>query len=452
MSDFSRNYLASSFWLVLIVVIVLSGLYFIPQSFIDKHELRNIDIFSDIRKDSTEISDMEDIPEPPRMDTCKTGLVCFDDYTPEQNGLDRFFEALSNIDSLKRPVRIAFYGDSFIEGDILSGDFRRKMQEHFGGKGVGMMPLTSQTNYFRQTIIHDFGKWQSRSMLSGQFSKLGISGNVFLPDSSSWVYYQMPKKNARDSLQRVSIYYSLKNGTVNVYTRFNKSESSQMQLTPTDTVISRCDLYAKYGSVQLGFSYNPSLSVFGVSLEDTTGVIVDNFAMRGIPGQSLREIPQHQFTEYNKILKYDLVILEYGLNVLEAKRTEYKHYENEMIETVRYLKACFPDTDFLLISVSDRSMLKDGNYVTMPAIPAMVATQKRIASESKIVFWNLFEAMGGENSMPEFVRSTPPRANKDYTHLTFAGGEYLGNLLFETILYEKERYDTQKAYQSKIKK
>jgi hypothetical protein len=190
--------------------------------------------------------------------------------------------------------------------------------------------------------------------------------------------------------------------------------------------------------------------VYGISLEDTTGIIVDNFSMRGISGTILKGLSTEKLGQFNDLLHYDLIILEYGLNVLEANRTNYEQYGENMIETIQHLQACFPETDFLLIGISDRSMRKNGQYQTMPAVPAMLAVQKKICAGTGIMFWNLYEAMGGENSMLGFVQSSPPRANKDYTHLTFKGGEYIGNLLFETFIYEKERYDEKKAYLEKI--
>jgi hypothetical protein len=86
-------------------------------------------------------------------------------------------------------------------------------------------------------------------------------------------------------------------------------------------------------------------------------------------------------------------------------------------------------------------MNKGGEYVTMPGVPAMVSCQQAVCTETGIVFWNLFEAMGGNGSMVEMVKTKPPRANKDYTHLNFEGGKYLGEILFKSFVFEKKRYD-----------
>ena len=69
-----------------------------------------------------------------RSDTLKAVV---EDFSVGHIGLRRFFAALNGISTLGRPVRVAFLGDSFIEGDILTADFRERMQARFGGRGVG---------------------------------------------------------------------------------------------------------------------------------------------------------------------------------------------------------------------------------------------------------------------------------------------------------------------------
>ena len=70
--------------------------------------------------------------------------------------LKGFFKALKN--SKKKQVRIAHYGDSIIEGDLITADFRQKMQSKFGGKGVGFLSITSQDIQFRVTTKQSFSK------------------------------------------------------------------------------------------------------------------------------------------------------------------------------------------------------------------------------------------------------------------------------------------------------
>lgn len=52
--------------------------------------------------------------------------------------LDPVFEALEK--AQERPMRIMHYGDSQLEGDRITGVFREKIQEVFGGNGTGLLP------------------------------------------------------------------------------------------------------------------------------------------------------------------------------------------------------------------------------------------------------------------------------------------------------------------------
>ena len=460
-----KNYIYSVLCLVALVVVILEGLRLANVAASDEVDLIYEDELSVERKDSLSqkqgFSAMIDtlFPAPQKQksnislpeehsshatkeeDDNQLGIVKFNDYSENKDGLRLFFEKLLGIGTSKRQVRIAFFGDSFIEGDILSSDLRRLFQENFGGRGVGMMPVTSQVNGFRKTVVHQFSAWNTYSFNNySDKSALGICGSVSTPNNSAWVYYQGIKKERLDSCNRVSVFYALPDKDTRIFYKRNKGTSVYANLQKTENV-GRVDINGNCGNIQISFPPVKSLHVYGVSLEDSTGVILDNYSIRSFSGTGLQQLSQKKLSQFNSLLQYDLIILGFGLNVVEAKRTEYNMYESEMIKTVNYLKASFPDASMLLVGVPDRSYRENGDCETMPGVLAMIEHQKNICKKSGIVFWNLFEAMGGKNSMPHFVNSNPAKANKDYTHLTFAGGEYLGNLLYETFMYEKEAYE-----------
>ena len=71
-------------------------------------------------------------------------------------GMKHFYEALSKVKTMKRPVRIAYFGDSFIAADIFTADLREMLQQEFGGCGVGYVPVTSSISGYRPTVRHTF--------------------------------------------------------------------------------------------------------------------------------------------------------------------------------------------------------------------------------------------------------------------------------------------------------
>ena len=128
-----KNYLKYSLWFVLIVFAALLGLHWLPVLTIDGHTMRRVDLLSDLRYPESEIAtaDSDSIPLPPVVkpvfvDTCRAGMTCIEDYSDSTlRGMAPFYEALNRIsssdsdDSDDKQVRIAVFGDSFIEADIL---------------------------------------------------------------------------------------------------------------------------------------------------------------------------------------------------------------------------------------------------------------------------------------------------------------------------------------------
>ena len=96
-----------------------------------------------------------------------------------------FFQALKQAKSKK--VRIAHFGDSAIEGDNITSDFRQSMQNEFGGTGAGFLAITSQDINFRLTTKQMFSNdWKVGSVIAGNPDKLpmGLSGVCFFTKRS----------------------------------------------------------------------------------------------------------------------------------------------------------------------------------------------------------------------------------------------------------------------------
>jgi hypothetical protein len=443
-----KNYLNHSVYVSGAVVVVLLLLQFVPEQISTAVGLNNTDILADIRKDTAMLlADAERpfvlLPSPPEIEIreipCPSGIVCFEDYSENNDGLSKFFKALELRD--RRTVRAAFFGDSYIEGDIFCGDFRAVMQKEYGGRGVGMMPLASQVSAFRQTVRHTFGSWQSHSITDAgnNHAQTGISGNYFVPENGAWTKYVGVKLPGLDYARRARILYSLPNGETTMTYSLNNAKAVTARLESSPELMVYDIAADSIASLRIDFPAS-NIRVHGVSLQDTAGVLVDNFSLRGAPGTSLKYIPKNNLSQTDSILGYDLLILQYGLNVMSAKTVHYSSYLKGMKEAVEHLKQAFPESSILLLSVGDRSMKGKNGYETMPGVHAMVACQRQVCMETGIVFWNMFEAMGGNESMVTLVNSKPPKANKDYTHLNFEGGKYLAEILFKTLLVEKEKY------------
>lgn len=454
--DKMRNYIPVTFVLTLIVVGMLMGLYFLPPVSINGKPLRKVDLLADIRPDvEEEVCDSDTIVLPPPVkpafiDTCKAGMTCIEDYSDStMRGMEHFYEALSRVKDMQRPVRIAYFGDSFIEADIFTADLREMFQQEFGGCGVGYVPVASSISGYRPTVLHRFGGWSSHSSNdSTGFDKKqqGISGHYFFPREGAYVQLKGQAKYAsRLDTCEVSTFYFLGKGFTSLRSAVNAGEARLHEEAGTGEV-QAVSVEGKIGQVRWKVERADSATFYGVAMDGKRGVVLDNFSVRGSSGLHLRNIPLHTLRGFQRLRPYDLIVIQYGLNVATERGVRYDGYKKGMLTVIEHLKTAFPETSILLVGVGDREYKnEDGELRTMPGVKNLIRYQQSIAMDSHIAFWNLYEAMGGQGSIVDMIGQK--MANLDYTHINFKGGRHLAAILFETLMYGKEQYEKRKAYE-----
>lgn len=452
-----KNHISRAFWFTFFIILFLGALHYLPSLSIEGHTLRKVNILSDILKEEPEVALIDTLELPPPVkpafvDTCKTGMTCIEDYADSTHrGMENFYKALSEIQTMKRPVRIAYFGDSFIEADILTGDLRAMLQTHFGGSGVGYIDITSQTYGFRPTVKHSFSGWSSHAMTDSTYfdrSKQGISCHYFIPHDQAYVEAkgQTTYASHLDTCETSTIYFET-DGEVLLRSTVNGRDSQDYYFDGEEG-LRKAEVSGRIGKVRWTVDHADSTLFYGIAMESRKGISLDNFGLRSSSGLTLRSIPMKRLKQFNRLRPYDLIILQYGLNVATQKGYNYDSYQQGLLSTIEHLKKAFPDAGFLLIGVGDRAYkTEDGDMKTMPGIKNLIRYQQYIAAKAGIAFWNLYEAMGGEGSIEKMVHATPPQANLDYTHINFKGGKHLAKILYETLLYDKEQYDKRRAYE-----
>lgn len=451
-----KNYIARTFILTLLVVVVLLGLYFVPTPTVDGYTLRRVNMLADIEAEEPEEEPLDTVVLPPPVkpafvDTCKTGLTCIEDYADStQRGMKPFYEALDHAD--ERPVRIAYFGDSFIEADILTGDLRDMLQARFGGCGVGYVDITSGTYGFRKTLRHSFAGWTSKGVNDStgyDRKRIGPSGHYFIPHWGAYVEARPPKahRGQLDSCEVATIYFEATD-TVLLATRVNGIDGDtgplagkgQMQAVEREGLIK---------SMRWTVEKADSATFYGFALDGRTGITVDNFGVRSSSGLTLASIPQERLRQFGKVRPYDLIVLQFGLNVATERGRDYSWYETGMLRVIQHMKEAFPEAGILVVSVGDREYKdEEGRLRTMPGVKNLIRYQQNIAAKGAVAFWNLYDAMGGEGSIRRMVEAKPAQANLDYTHINFLGGRTLARHLYETLIYGKEQYDKRRAYEN----
>mgnify|MGYP001176808102 FL=1 len=489
-----KNYLIYTLLLTVVIVGALLALNKLPQITVAGYNLRVIDILADVRKPIKEelpcveipdlLVDVDSVPEIDSLDinkdstqinintlvdttkvvkrifanekwvdedTDEEGITHIVDYSDVSGcGMSPFYEALNAIKESEEYARIAVFGDSFIEADILTGDLRACLQSEYGGSGVGFVPITSETNGFRPTVIHNFQGWSSYSVTDTSSFKnkyQGVSGHYFIPEKSAFVQMKGQKRYGThlDTCQVASIFFSNKY-PLTLTSQINGGVQEPFYIEGSQELQSVV-VQGSIGRVKWTILSDSTSVFYGTAMDGKDGVILDNFSLRGSSGYSLQSIPRKNIQEFNTLRPYNLIVLQYGLNVVSKKVYDYNYYRVRMNKVISYLKECFPQAGILLLSVGDRDYkADDGTYQTMPEIKYFLKIQRQIAKDNKIAFWNMFEAMGGESSMYDLVHDEPAKANFDYTHINFRGGRFLAKKLFESIKRGKSDFEKGEVY------
>lgn len=354
------------------------------------------------------------------------GQVVIEDYTSRQAGLANLKKALS-----QNKARIAVIGDSYIEGDILTQDLRSQLQNIYGGRGVGYVPAHSKVAGFRRTVnIKDSGWTEYDVQKASSKPYFNIAGEYFSASSKAFVQYKGQSKDSRLA---------------------SWSQSSVMFIAPVDgnlimTTDSTSHEFTVIGNKQPQFltineetssfrfeSQIPGLIFLGAWLHDPSGVILDCMSNRGDSGASHRKINSELSAEMRKNVNYDLIIMEYGINALTSDQYNYNGYGNLMRQVIERLQECYPNADILMLGIGDRGQKIDGEVHSLPTASAMVEAQRKAAREAGALFFDMREAMGGQDAVVDWRNRH--LINGDYIHLNSAGGKELATLIINAIQY-----------------
>ena len=345
----------------------------------------------------------------------------------------------------KEQVRVAFMGDSFVEGDILTADLRELLQDTFHGGGVGFAPVASPFTGFRQTIKTTSKGWtpynimQRKSAPAPYADDFFVSGWVAKASAGASTRWDMTTKRRhleeveRARLlficrQRAEIGLKLNDGEERVF--FFEGDEVVRQIVVEQEQIRSLEMTILSGA--------ETFTGIGAEFDSKKGVAVDNFSIRSNNGQAMFWSNASVNSQINTMRPYDLVSLQYGLNIMQAERHNYSLYGEQVEKMISYVESCFPGAAVLVMGVSDRSQKGEDGIKPMESAKSLTQSQREASQNKGVAFWDTYAAMQRMGGMTEFV--TNGWAGKDYTHINYAGGARIARELYYAILKGAEEY------------
>lgn len=449
---------SGSFLLLLILMVILTGLHYAGPA---KNLFPPVSDFipekitgSILAEDTEDTSLIENVPDqqekilPP--DTAVfSDTVAVDTVAKPVDALALF------IDSLKTPgqKRIIYYGDSQLEGDRMTSSLRKSLRDRAGGTGPGLFLPVMPVMYTRTLWVRSSPEWKRYNFLSwsnGEISRKGLgpfmavcrylAENEVKPEPvTAWV--RVRPSSMADSLSAyfdiLRIFYRNVTGDVRLKISSDDKVLVEEDLADSDSICEFSCPLRKRGEVLIEFSGKVSPDIYGMSIESPEGVIVDNIAQRGSAGLEFTMVDSRDLAESFSLLKPDLFILQYGLNVVRNVRENYSYYEKGLQRQLELLKKVSGGTPVLVIGLTDMAEHAGDSLRSFPNIPAIIGAQKNAAAESGEFFWDAWNAMGGKKSIVKWSEMKVPLAGKDLTHLTYAGADTLAKRLVDSVFAVK---------------
>lgn len=339
-------------------------------------------------------------------------------------------------------LNIVQIGGSHIQADIMSGQMRKRFQSFQGNQNAGrgfVFPYRlAHTNTPYGYHFERSGKWTTcRNVEKNRECNLGMAGiNAFTEDSiSSLAVCFEPQNDIKYHFNRVKVYHEISETSFKIRIDSLFIESARVdtiggytEFQLTHYVDSLGIEFIKTDSLQTGFT------LYGFNLEtDEAGVVFHNLGINGAAVPSFLRC--NLLSQQLATIKPDLVILGLGINDAYGKNFSQESYESNYEQLVAEIRKANPDVSIVYTTNNDSYIRR--RYLNRNGIKVQ-ESMKRLAKNQGVAVWDMFEVMGGLNSI--VVWQHYGLAKKDRIHFTRAGYILMGDLFFDSLINDFGKY------------
>ena len=359
-----------------------------------------------------------------------------DDYT----FFDTLFSQLEHANDENKIYRIMYYGDSQIEMDRISSVLRQKLQELFGGSGPNMIPAIQpvatisvsqhSNNLTRYMVYGDAARAShNRYGVMSQFGQVIGSGSISFSRTN---HSQAFAKAKEISTVSVLLGKNSKNFKATLKCDTIKPETKVLPANDSVTLITWIlPTNVKHGVI----TFKGNAEIYAVLLDGDTGVAVDNVALRGCSGTIFTRLNEGNLRQSFDLLNTRLIIMQFGGNRMAgiSSPKNIAPYIAELEKQVQYMKHVAPQATFLFIGPADMGKSYNGKMGTLKGLPELNDSLRAMSLRNDMAYWDMFNVMGGEGSMAQWVKHKPPMAGPDHVHFTFKGAQEIGTDLAKSF-------------------
>ncbi|MDQ3101365.1 MAG: GDSL-type esterase/lipase family protein, partial [Bacteroidota bacterium] len=345
---------------------------------------------------------------------------------------------------------------SQLEGDRITSYIRNKLQSQFGGNGPGLFQIADIVPHM--SILRELSpNWDRYSVMDRK--KAGLdhlrygalsSFSRFTPLLPDTVAVDTLESEANIILRKNTkayrkaqaytvcrMYFGWHRAPLTLTFSIDGEQLTSETIEPSSELLQREWRFAATPEeIIIGMQGKDSPDVYGISLEGTSGVNVDNVAARGGAGYEFNKVDQQLLKGMLRDLDVELLILQYGGNVLPHMKSveDAQKYGRAFGAQIARFKRMLPGVSIIVIGPSDMSIKEGEEMVTRPFLEDVRDAMKQNSLAQGAAFWDLYEAMGGRGSMVSWVNATPALAASDFTHFSPQGAKKVGELFYTALI------------------
>jgi lysophospholipase L1-like esterase len=357
--------------------------------------------------------------------------------------LDAFFAKLVRVGQ-RQPsaiARVAHYGDSSIASDTITSTARRLLQRRFGDAGHGFVLISrGYMHYNHKDVVHRSSRgWELFPIVMDALRPgfYGYGGVQVRGGGGEYVTVGTVKEGEFGrNVARFELFYQRFRGGGKLELKVDGKRHRVLE--------TRGDLEDAWETIAVPDGHH-SLTVrglgadarlYGIALErDKPGVVYDSLGLVGAMGDRLLNAEPEHMRRQIMHRAPDLLVLGFGGNESGNKWLNIEQYEREMIQVLELMRAGRKDMSCMLFAPLDQAERDArGRVVTLPNVPKIAETQRRVAKAHGCAFFDAFSAMGGNGAMAKWLKARPRLATSDMRHATPAGYDLIGTMYYKALL------------------
>ncbi|MCC6214346.1 MAG: hypothetical protein IT376_05725 [Polyangiaceae bacterium] len=327
-----------------------------------------------------------------------------------------------------QPLRIAFYGDSNLTLDQLTGALRRTLQHQHGDAGHGYVAVGKPWRWYsHEDVTHEaLGEWAifTPTTVRDRRAAYGLGGILAATrERGARARFGTAPAGAEVGTRasRFGVLHARSDGGGAFAIRVDGAEARRIDTSEGDEV-------ARYATVEVPDAPHRFeivaegarlVRLYGVVLERAQGVVVDSLGIGGVSYWDLSRFDEELNVALLRARPWSLVLFLVGANT-------FKHEENAaaVARLVALHRRAVPGVPIVVMSPPDHAA-RPTDATSDPRFARIAAELRQAALGSGAAFWDLRQAMGGEGSMPRFFHAG--LAARDLYHFTREGAAVMAS-------------------------